>query len=104
MAREYDDTSLAEFAGTYVSSELGAIYRVRVRDGRLEMRVGSRRWEPMKPLEIDEFSPIVKDPHNTRFLRFKRDADGRVDGFSIGFWRIHGLRFDRVNLDQRVSR
>ncbi len=100
MSGPYDEASLRKFAGTFVSEELGAIYRVRFSDARLELRVGSRRWEPMAPLEADEFTPIVEDPHNTRFLRFTRDEGGDVDGFSIGFWRIAGVRFDRVQPDR----
>jgi CubicO group peptidase (beta-lactamase class C family) len=95
-AEDYDDDALRQFSGTYISDELGAIYRFRVGDGHLELRVGSRRWEPMKPLEADEFSPIVKDPHNTRFIRFTRNDAGSVDGFSVGFWRIRSLRFRKL--------
>ena len=98
LAATYDRPALAQFAGMYVSDELGVIYRVRVAEDALELRVGGRRWERMQPLESDEFSPIVENPHNTRFLRFTRDAAGHVDGFSIGFWRIRGLKFDKVEL------
>ena len=91
--------ALRDFEGTYISPELASIYRIRFADGVLQLRVGSRRWEPLKPVEEDEFSPIVKDPHNTRFLRFTRDGAGRVDGFSIGFWRIHGVRFERLDAE-----
>ncbi len=90
--------SLEEYSGLYISDELGAIYRFRVDRAKLQLRVGSRRWETLQPLVKDEFSPIVDDPHNTRFIRFTRNSSNMVDGFSIGFWRIHGLRFDRVKL------
>lgn len=95
-AGPYDRPGLSEFAGTIVSDELEAIYRFRVADSRLQLRVGSRRWENLEPLEADEFSPVVDDPHNLRFIRFTRDKSRQVNGFSIGFWRIHGVRFDRV--------
>ena len=92
----YDVAELQKFSGTNVSPELGAVYRFRVSDGKPNLRVASRRWEPMKPLVADEFSPIVRDPHDTRFIRFTRDEAGNVTGFSISFWRIDGVRFDRL--------
>lgn len=97
-AGEYDERALRQFSGSFVSPELGAVYRIRVHDGSLQLRVGSRRWEPMQALEPDEFSPVVEDVHNTRYLRFTRSDDGNIDGFSIGFWRIHGVRFDRAEI------
>lgn len=103
-APDYSPEVLRQFAGTFLSKELGAVYHIRERGGQLEVRVGSRRWEPMRALEPDEFSPLVKDPHNTRFIRFLRDANGIVDGFSIGFWRIHGVQFDKLNPTAQKSR
>ena len=87
---------LTAYAGTFVSEELGATYRFKVEDGALWLRVNSRRWERFRPLVRDEFTPEARDPHDQRFIRFSRAADGTVDGFSIGFWRVRGVRFDRI--------
>jgi CubicO group peptidase (beta-lactamase class C family) len=85
--------ALSEFAGTYVSEELAATYRFKVEDEALWLRVNSRRWERLRPLTRDEFTPAHRDPHDQRFLRFTRTEAGTIDGFSIGLWRIRGVTF-----------
>jgi len=87
---------LDQYAGTYVSDELMATYRFKVDDGSLWVRVNSRRWERLRPLVRDEFTPDHRDPHDQRFFRFKRTDDGAVDDLSVGFWRIRGVHFSRV--------
>lgn len=92
---DLDGEELSPYAGTYVSDELGSIYRFRVDDGSLWLRVNSRRWERLRPLVRDEFTLHERDPHEQRFYRFTRDEEGVVDGLSVGFWRVRGIRFEK---------
>jgi hypothetical protein len=87
---------LAEYAGLYLSEELGAAYRFKVDQGALWLRVNSRRWERFRPLERDEFTPADRDPHDQRFVRFTRNASGNVTGVSIAFWRVRGVAFSKL--------
>jgi CubicO group peptidase (beta-lactamase class C family) len=86
---------LAEYAGEYVSDELGATYRFKVADDALWLRVGSRRWEQLDPTVLDEFVPHIRTAHDQRFFRFERDDDDRLTGMSVAFWRIRGVRFEK---------
>jgi hypothetical protein len=90
-----DADELASYEGIYDSDELAATYRFKVEDDALWLRVNSRRWERLRPLVRDEFTPDLRDPHDQRFFRFLRGADGQMDGLSVGFWRIRDLRFSR---------
>lgn len=84
---------LKVYAGTYFSDELSATYQFKVDDGALWLRVGSRRWERLKPLNRDQFGMAALDGHDQRFFRFQRNEERRVNGLSVGFWRIRDLRF-----------
>ncbi len=87
---------LNEFAGLYHSEELGATYRFQMEEEALWLRVGSRRWERLRPLEKDEFTPDARDAHDQRFIRFTRNTEGKVTGFSIGLWRVRGVAFSKL--------
>lgn len=84
-----------EYAGTFVSDELKSTYRFRADAETLWLRVNSRRWERLRRLVGDEFTNVSQSPHDQRYFRFTRDESDRVDGLSVGFWRIRDLRFDR---------
>jgi CubicO group peptidase (beta-lactamase class C family) len=86
---------LAAYAGTYDSDELAATYRFKVEDDALWLRVNSRRWERLRPVERDEFTLARRDPHDQRFFRFTRGADGVVDGLSSAMWSVQGVEFTR---------
>jgi CubicO group peptidase (beta-lactamase class C family) len=87
---------LGEYAGQYISPELAATYRFKVEDGGLWLRVNSRRWERLRALVRDEFTPDRRDPHDQRFFRFSRDSDGKIIGLSAGMWRVRGVSFAKV--------
>jgi CubicO group peptidase (beta-lactamase class C family) len=88
--------ALKEYTRTFFSDELAATYRFKVDQEALWLRVNSRRWERLRPLERDEFTPHARDPHDQRFLRFSRAADGMIDGLSAGLWRVRGVRFEKM--------
>jgi hypothetical protein len=83
---------LREYAGRYESDELAATYRLIVRDGRLWLRVNSRRWEPLDATVRDEFVH-VEEPADGRIITFPRDERGRVSGLSVAYYRVNGVRF-----------
>jgi len=83
---------LQAYVGRYESDELAAIYRVIVRDGRLWLRVNSRRWEPLDATIRDEFVH-VQEPADGRILTFLRNEKGEVSGLSIDYYRVRGVRF-----------
>lgn len=86
---------LAAYAGTYDSEELAVTYRFKAADSALWLRVNGRRWERLLPLRRHEFTIERRDPHDQRFFRFSRAADGTIDGLSAGMWSVHGVVFTR---------
>jgi CubicO group peptidase (beta-lactamase class C family) len=85
---------LEQYAGRYESDELAATYRLAVRDGRLWLRVNSRRWEPLDATVRDEFVH-VQEPADARIITFLRGEKGDVTGFSIDYYRVTGVRFTK---------
>jgi CubicO group peptidase (beta-lactamase class C family) len=85
---------LKEYAGRYESDELAATYRLVVRDGRLWLRVNSRRWEPLDATVRDEFVH-VEEPADARIITFLRNEKGVVTGLSIDYYRVRGVRFTK---------
>lgn len=79
----------AEYAGTYRSEELEAVYVFAADSGRLVMRSG-----PASSV-VRRSAPDIFHAGNTT-LRFSRDQAGRVTGFSLDAGRVRGIRFDRV--------
>ena len=88
---------LQAYSGTYLSRELGSIYRFRVAEGQLQVRLGSRRWEPLVPTVADEFMPARIHPYDQRVISFHRNAEGEVRGMKIAFWRVHGVAFEKID-------
>ncbi|HKP74825.1 MAG TPA: serine hydrolase [Longimicrobiaceae bacterium] len=83
--------SLSQYAGEYVSAELGTGYRVVVANGGLELRHARYGAIPLTWLWRDEFGSA------TWFLKsvtFERSASGRVTGFVVnGSERARDMRF-----------
>lgn len=87
--RGLNATEGAEFAGSYRSDELDAIYVFAVDSGQLVMRSGSSRSV------VRRSGADVLNAGNVT-LRFARDASRRITGFSLDAGRVRGIRFDRV--------
>jgi CubicO group peptidase (beta-lactamase class C family) len=86
---------LEEYAGRYESDELAATYRVVVRDGRLWLRVNSRRWEALDATVIDEFVHM-HEQLDISIITFLRNERGEVTGLSIDIGgRLRGVRFTK---------
>ena len=67
---------LKEYAGRYESDELAATYRLAVRDGRLWLRVNSRRWEALEATVRDEFVH-VQEPADAPHHHLPAEREGR---------------------------
>ena len=86
---------LKEYAGRYENDELAATYRLAVRDGRLWLRVNSRRWEALDATVRDEFVHM-QEPADLRIITFLRNEKGEVTGLSIDIGgRLRGVRFTK---------
>ena len=82
---------LADYAGTYESTELDATYQLSVDGGQLTLR---DRWNPKLTL-----APLVRDEFDTGGLGtlvFRRDANGRISGLSLFDDRIRNVAFDKI--------
>jgi hypothetical protein len=85
------ERDLADYAGTYESTELDATYQLRVDAGQLTLR---NRWNPkltLVPLVRDEF-----DTGGIGTLVFRRDANGRISGLGLFDDRIRNVVFDKI--------
>jgi hypothetical protein len=71
-----------EYAGTYYSDELNAVYTLRNRDGRLAVWGWRDEYGPLQPVVADGFSlrPPSLPP---AFVRFTRDGRNQVIGFTL---------------------
>ncbi len=88
-----DAATLAEYAGTYYSPELDAIYHVgTVNDGLVahHIRHGEIALQPQSP---DHFAT---DSWFMREVRFGRDEEGAVTEMRVGGGRVRNLLFVRL--------
>lgn len=79
---------LHEFAGTYASRELGAVYRVTARDSTLELVTGTSAALVAQPAFPDGFTI------GQLLIQFTR-SQGRITGFELSHPRARGLAFTR---------
>lgn len=80
----------AGYAGEYASEELAVSYAVAADGGRLTIGLPIESRLPLERIGPDAFGVGGME------LRFTRDADGRVDGFTIDAGRVRGIRCERV--------
>lgn len=80
------------YAGTYVSEELAATYRLLVEGEGLVLRHWRHGDVPLRPVALDRFQS------NAWWLgsvRFERDERGRITGFRSSSGRVRHLWFER---------
>ncbi len=83
---------LAEYTGSYYSEEMDTVYHLQVEnDGLLFFRKNGQKG-PLQPTFRDGFATT----DNMQF-EFKRDAQGKITGFSLGWARLRNLNFTRQN-------
>jgi Beta-lactamase len=80
---------LAEYAGAFVSEEIDPVFRLSVQDGKLTLMRLKNKPDPLRPTTRDVFVGQIGT------IRFSRDANGRVSGFTLDAGRIQGFRFTR---------
>jgi CubicO group peptidase (beta-lactamase class C family) len=78
---------LAEYAGVYRSDEMDAVFRISVKDGKLQLARTKLRPAALDPMFKDSFSSP------TGVMQFSRDAAGRVSGFLLQGGRVRHLKF-----------
>jgi CubicO group peptidase (beta-lactamase class C family) len=81
---------LAEYAGEYWSGEAEATYRIVMEDGKLVAKARPEFSAGLKPLYADAFQT-----EHGWLVRFTRDGNGKVSGFTFGLSRVRALRFER---------
>jgi CubicO group peptidase (beta-lactamase class C family) len=98
---------LAEFTGKYISDELaGATYTLSVKDGKLSIRgergqvlafsQSSGRETPEDFLLTPAFADTFLNPGGDSFIiKFTRNQQNAVSGFTLNASRLRGLRFDK---------
>lgn len=83
---------LQAYAGTFYSQELDVTWPVVVEEGRLVVRSEPRKFvpksEPLEPAMADAFSG------ESGFVRFTRNASGKVTGFDLSSSRMRGIHFE----------
>src|SRR5262245_30642058 len=84
---------LVEYAGSYYSEELDTVYHLQVENGGLLFFRKNAQKRPLRPTFRDGFATT----DNMQF-EFKRDAQGKITGFTIGWARLRNLSFARQNI------
>ena len=93
---EPTEQQLRDYEGDYYSEELATTYRLKVRERKLWLRVNNRGWEPIDPTVRDEFIPDMREDHDNRIFRFRRNEQGQVIGLTASLWRVKKISFDRI--------
>jgi CubicO group peptidase (beta-lactamase class C family) len=80
---------LAEYAGSFYSGEIDAIYKVALKDDKLELTRKKAAAVILQPIFRDAFSTLSI----LGTIRFTRDAQNRVNGFILSSGRIRSFKF-----------
>ncbi|HEY9502629.1 MAG TPA: DUF3471 domain-containing protein, partial [Pyrinomonadaceae bacterium] len=83
---------LAQFAGDYYSPELGTVYMLVVRDGKLVAQ--HRRHDDISLTELDG-DLFSGNRWFFQMVQFTRDGQKRINGFRLTSGRARNVRFDR---------
>jgi hypothetical protein len=89
---------LGEYAGTYWSDELNTAYTLSVRDGELRARGWRDDYGPLRPFVADGFG-LHPTGHPTAVVRFTRNQQKELTGFTLSAERFKNLRFDKKRAD-----
>jgi len=84
--------TLADYAGSYASDEVGAAYRIEPGAGGLTWRIRDRPdfQQALKPVYRDAFQGAGAT------FRFQRDAGGRVIALTVSIERARNVKFSRI--------
>jgi CubicO group peptidase (beta-lactamase class C family) len=87
-----DAAALAEYTGDYYSGELGTVYTIVVKEGRLLAEHRRNDDVRLTPTVADQFSGSAWFFSK---VSFTRDKERRVTGFRLTGGRVRNLRFDK---------
>ena len=87
---------LAEYAGSYYSSEVDVTWVLRVADGKLVLTRHGRRVGVLVPTYRDGFV------EGATVIDFTRDARSRISGFRVEAGRVRHLQFTRAGSAQAM--
>lgn len=87
----FDPTAaqLPEYTGAFVSQEIDPVYRISLQDGKLVLLRLRHKPDTLWPAMRDAFVGEIGT------LRFTRDANQQVSGFTLDAGRIQNLQFTR---------
>jgi hypothetical protein len=83
---------LAQLAGDYYSPELGTVYMLVVKDGKLVAQ--HRRHDDISLTELDG-DLFSGNRWFFQMVQFTRDGEKRINGFRLTSGRARNVRFDR---------
>ena len=89
----FDPTAaqLAEYPGSFVSQEIGLVYRISLQDGKLTLIRLKHKPDTLRPTMRDVFVGEIGT------VRFTRDANQHISGFILDADRIQNFQFTRKN-------
>jgi CubicO group peptidase (beta-lactamase class C family) len=87
-----DSSAMAEYAGSYYSDELGTVYTLITKEGKLIAQHRRHDDIALAPTASDQFSG---DAWWFSKINFVRDRENRVIGFRLTGGRVRNLRFDK---------
>jgi CubicO group peptidase (beta-lactamase class C family) len=88
---QLSEVELTAYSGDYRSAELDATYTLKVEQRGLALRNGWNPAEKLTPLKKDEFE---SEEYGT--IVFRRDGNGRVNGFSVNTVEARDIGFDKT--------
>ena len=91
---------LKEYSGSFYSEELEVLYHVMNRDGNLWLRHKKGEFS-LRATAADEFSGTFGEFVGGVTLRFARNSQKLVNGFTIDSGRVKHLRFVRAEIKVR---
>ena len=86
----YTKQELNNFAGTYFSKELDINYTLKLEGNSLMLFINKNKISPLQPIMMNLFKN-----DNFGILKFKTDANGKVDDFRLAAGRVKNLVFEK---------
>ena len=88
---EMGEGALEEFVGNYSSPELPVTYHIDLQEEQLTIHWLKRAPRPLTLISADWLAG-----DDVGSLRFRRDASGRIAGFTLDSGRVRNFRFERA--------
>jgi hypothetical protein len=91
-----------EYAGSYFSDELDAVYRVEGKGGSLVLKRFKYPGQALTPVIRDLFSFRLEPPSQAGVIEFMRDSSGHLSGMTLTTRRVRHLKFSRQRQDSEA--